>query len=208
MSIIHFWFTLPNFLSMLRVVLLPVIVYFFLSGGVFKILISVLLFLIASSTDFFDGAIARRFHQTSDFGAFFDPLADKILVWGVYSAIIFKLNLSFLWIFLGVIVFRDVLVTFLRSYSKIKGWAFKTSFIAKVKTAVQMIFAFFIMCYYLIVEWIKTYFASSRGMLEFIRKGEGGVVILPTILIIICALFTVYSGVDYILEIFRRSSKS
>ncbi len=68
---------IPNFLTLLRVVLTFVLVYMFLTNSpVFNIMV---VFVIAALTDFFDGQIARRFHQVTKFGAKFDILADRLL---------------------------------------------------------------------------------------------------------------------------------
>lgn len=78
----NFKLNIPNTLTISRALMVPLICYFLYFDGLFNIIISILLLTIASLTDTFDGFIARKLNQTSEFGAFFDPLADKILVWG------------------------------------------------------------------------------------------------------------------------------
>ena len=72
--------TLPNQLTILRIVLSPVFLFLFLSHDPLMKQISVCVFIIASLSDWYDGWLARKFNYISEWGKFMDPLADKILV--------------------------------------------------------------------------------------------------------------------------------
>ena len=73
-------FNLPNTLTLLRIILIPVIVVLFLSDEASNRFIAFILFLIASITDYLDGVLARYMKQETNFGEFLDPVADKLLV--------------------------------------------------------------------------------------------------------------------------------
>jgi len=83
---------LPNTLTLSRVILTFVIIYFIL--GDFEILIISILFVVAMLTDFLDGKIARKFNQETEFGRKFDIIADRILMVGVVMAVILSLGYS------------------------------------------------------------------------------------------------------------------
>lgn len=68
--------TIPNYLTIFRILLIPFIVYFYM--GTDKKILSVTLLLLSGLSDIFDGIIARKFNKTSDFGRVFDPIADKL----------------------------------------------------------------------------------------------------------------------------------
>ena len=72
--------TLPNLLSLLRILIIPVLVYLLNYTDRASSLIAALLFLLASITDYFDGYLARRTKTVSDLGKILDPLADKLIV--------------------------------------------------------------------------------------------------------------------------------
>ena len=139
---------IPNLLSLSRVLLTPVFLYFLLfsSHGHAKF-ISAIIFTFASITDAFDGKIARKYGVETRFGKFLDPLADKILI---LSALISFVNIGYvkIWMFL-LIFFRDVLITMLRYFMQYKGLTMNTSNFGKVKTVFQII-AINIILFYLI----------------------------------------------------------
>ena len=71
--------TLPNQLTILRIILTPIFLYLFLSEDPLLIQISIGVFIVAALTDWYDGWLARKFNYITDWGKFWDPLADKIL---------------------------------------------------------------------------------------------------------------------------------
>ncbi|HUE21774.1 MAG TPA: CDP-alcohol phosphatidyltransferase family protein [Bryobacteraceae bacterium] len=99
------WLTLPNLFTLARLVLAPVIVYAILQGRAFAALS---IFAVAAATDLIDGYLARHFGAASATGAFFDPIADKLLLTGVYLAL--ALSGSVPWWLVGVIFGRDLLI--------------------------------------------------------------------------------------------------
>lgn len=132
--------TLASKITLVRVVMIPAfLVTMYLSGGQagMWMLISLVIFIVASLTDFIDGYIARRYNQTTDFGKFLDPLADKLLTiaamtmfceWGVFPA----------WA-LMIVLTREFAVTGLRLVAVQKGTVIAAGWSGKVKTASTMI---------------------------------------------------------------------
>lgn len=139
---------LANFLSYSRIILIPLFIYLL---AVNDLWLALIVFGIASITDFFDGWVARRFNQESEFGKFIDPIADKFLVIASLIAIIW-LDPYFRgydsWMIV-VIAGRDVLITVMRWLAIRKGRSLRTSRFGKFKTAFQMISIVLILMIYL-----------------------------------------------------------
>jgi CDP-diacylglycerol--glycerol-3-phosphate 3-phosphatidyltransferase len=141
---------LPNILSLLRIIIAPVFLVFIISNDSFLISLAFFLFSIGAISDYLDGWLARKFHAVSQFGNFFDPLADKFLT--SFAFIGFSIiKVIPLWMTLIVII-RDIVITFLRLYQLEAKSGLITSNAAKFKTFFQMVFIFFILtfmyCYY------------------------------------------------------------
>ena len=207
-----FTYTLPNMLTLLRLLLVPVIIYFIIFDSVLHMLLAFIFYALSALTDYFDGKLARHLNQKSDFGEYFDPLADKILVWCVFTALSFKAGLFIpLWLILFLLV-RDFYVTWLRSYSRKKNIVFKTSMIAKAKTMVQMVVAAAIIAYILITLMLKDSMKLSGLDYSGIWKAAlpgfyGYVVYIPVILTYLTVIFTIYTAFDYYRS-FKRSAKN
>jgi cardiolipin synthase len=87
------FFTIPNFLSIFRIILIPIFIYMYIIGNIKNAFI---LFIISGITDMLDGFIARKFNQMSDIGKVLDPLADKITLISVLSCLYFNNLIHFL----------------------------------------------------------------------------------------------------------------
>ena len=127
-----------NIATFSRVVLIPVVITFYHLDTQSSHLLAAILFSIASLTDWLDGFLARKLNQTSEFGAFLDPVADKLLV-----AIILIMLVSIyppLLLAAGIIIAREILVSALREWMAAKGFRDKVAvkFSGKLKTTVQM----------------------------------------------------------------------
>lgn len=107
--------------------------------------IALVIFIIASITDAYDGYHARKYNQETPEGKFLDPLADKILVSSAFISFALLGIIEF-WM-VGLIIFRDFFVTGLRVAIEQKGFSMVTSKIAKAKTATQMIIISFILIF-------------------------------------------------------------
>ncbi len=133
-------FNLPNILTAARIGLIPVFAVVYVTTDEWYSLAAVL-FALAAFTDWLDGYLARRLGQTTRFGAFLDPVADKLIV--VTALVILIGNHANLWLTLPgvVIVGREIVISALREWmAEMHGRGLvAVSWIAKVKTSVQMI---------------------------------------------------------------------
>ena len=128
-----------NIATFSRVVLIPLVITSYHLDTQSSHLLAAILFSIASLTDWLDGFLARQLNQTSEFGAFLDPVADKLLV-----AIILIMLVSIyppLLLAAGIIIAREILVSALREWMAAKGLRDKVAvkFSGKLKTTVQML---------------------------------------------------------------------
>jgi CDP-diacylglycerol--glycerol-3-phosphate 3-phosphatidyltransferase len=134
--------SLPNVITSLRILLIPVLVaVFYLAPVEWRYLASSLVFSLASATDWLDGYLARRLNAMTPFGAFLDPVADKLIV-AVALILLVEVHASaILAIPAVVIVGREIVVSALREwmaeYSDRRSVA--VSFVGKIKTAFQMV---------------------------------------------------------------------
>lgn len=168
--------TLASKITFVRVLMIPAyLLTMYLSGGTAGtwMYVSLAIFIIASLTDFVDGYIARHYNQTTDFGKFLDPLADKLLVlsamsmfcqWGVFPA----------WA-LMIVLTREFAVTGLRLVAVQKGTVIAAGWSGKVKTASTMI-----------------------GLC--IMMALPGIPILNWVVIAVIVATTVYSGAEYFVQ--------
>ena len=128
---------IPNFLSFLRILSILPIIYSLQSE---LYLLAALLFLISSSTDFFDGYLARRYALESELGAFLDLIADKVLVISVLIWLVFLFSNQELAIISILIVLREIIITSFRYYLILNNAdieLIKANKYGKLKTAFQ-----------------------------------------------------------------------
>lgn len=132
--------TTASKITLVRVFMIPILMFtLYMSGGDggFWMWMSLLLFVIASLTDFIDGQIARKRNQVSDFGKFLDPLADKLLTIAVLT-IFCEWGWLPAWA-LMIVLTREFAVTGLRLVAVGKGTVIAAGWSGKVKTASTMI---------------------------------------------------------------------
>ena len=128
---------LPNFLTIMRILLTPVIILCLYFETSFWHNMAVLFFIIASITDYFDGFLARKYQLKSTFGQLIDPVADKILV---NSVLIMLVGSGQLDVFIVIIfMIRDTLVQGVRSCAAAENLIIEAVVIGKWKTLLQMI---------------------------------------------------------------------
>jgi CDP-diacylglycerol--glycerol-3-phosphate 3-phosphatidyltransferase/cardiolipin synthase len=131
----------PNMLTLLRLALIPVFVLLFYLPFKWTNLACAALFTLAAVTDLLDGYLARRLGQTSDFGAFLDPVADKLMVGVVLVLLVSDHPTPFLAIPAAVIIGREITVSGLREWMAGMGerTTVAVSIVGKIKTTLQMI---------------------------------------------------------------------
>lgn len=181
--------TIPNQLTITRVILTPIFAVFFLIDNITLNKISLIVFLIAALTDWYDGWLARKFNYISDLGKFLDPLADKILTSTAFFCFVGIGILNF-WMVL-IIVIRDMIVTLLRIYGQYKNRTFATSYLAKVKTSLQMIFLYYLLVVYIGIE---------KELFPFINKTYSTILLNRDLIFYTMSFITfitVYTGIEY-----------
>lgn len=135
---------LPNKLTIIRIVLTPVFLFLFTVSFVpHHYILALVVFIIASITDFADGHIARKHNLVTNFGKIADPIADKILTTAILLC--FMMNgLCDVWVIM-IILTREFTVSALRITAAAQGSVIPANIFGKIKTASQMIFSIFIL---------------------------------------------------------------
>ncbi len=190
--------TFPNFLTGLRIVLTPVFLALIFSDSGFNKILALLVFTVASLTDFFDGWFARRDKTVSSLGRFMDPLADKLLVSSALISFVL-LGMVEAWL-VGAMLIRDAVITSLRVYAIRKGRPVVTSRLAKWKTMLQLVLAFGILVF-INVRVITAELTSQPLVLV-----DSGSQMVLNVLVAAVTLLAVVSGVLYLVEHGRDSA--
>lgn len=175
---------LPNRLTLLRMVLVPFLVLFMLCKQIpYSDLFALLVFVIASITDFFDGKIARSRNLVTNFGKFLDPMADKVIV---LSAMICLSSVSLCHPVVVIIVAsREFMISSLRLVAASQGIVLAAGWSGKVKTASQMISIVVVLAMLSINQFFN---------IELL------IVPISNCLMWITAFITVYSGIEYLIQ--------
>lgn len=175
----------------MRILLAPLFVFLLFSVDSVSRQFSVVVFLFALLTDWYDGWVARRWGYITRWGSFLDPLADKIVTSAAFVSFIY-LDLVPSWT-VWIIVFRDIVITLLRSYSEYKGKPFDTSRLAKTKTFLQ-----FVVLFYILLLYVGQGIVGLDGY-----RGYLAALLHPSLLyfLMVCiAIITVWTGVLYIID--------
>ncbi len=175
---------LPNILTLVRILLTPLFIYFLFWGGVNGYPWALAIFIAAGVTDIIDGYLARRLMVESIIGKMLDPIADKILVLSAFISF-FTMDLVYAWM-VGLIILRDVFVTIIRFLLEKSDMPMMTSKIAKAKTAVQVTSVIIILSYLSLKSYRANWIPDLIDQLHLIF-----------IFMLITVLITVYTGYDY-----------
>jgi CDP-diacylglycerol--glycerol-3-phosphate 3-phosphatidyltransferase len=182
--------TLPNQLTILRIILSPVFLYLFLSDTIWMKQVSIAVYIVAALSDWYDGWLARKFNYITSWGKFWDPLADKILTSAAFIG--FAIVDLIPWWMVIIIVGRDVLITLLRAFADLKSYAFTTSYYAKWKTLLQMIFL-----YYLLILFVAQFTPEINSVYGNLISSLLNSQLIFFIALLITAV-TFHSGVLYV----------
>jgi len=185
-------FTPPNQLTILRILLTPVFLAFLFASNPSLHQVALYVFILAMLTDWYDGWVARRWGYITRWGAFLDPFADKVVI----SAALFAFALLGLVPFwtVWVIVVRDIIITFLRSYAEYKGRPFDTTRLAKTKTFLQ-----FVALYYILLLIVAQDTPSLRSRFgPTIDALLDRSILYP--LMVVIAVITLWTGILYLVE--------
>ena len=187
--------TLPNRLSMLRILFIPAIILLISFQKDAYLRASSILFIIAGITDGLDGWLARRLSMTTRLGLYLDPIADKLLV----SSVLITLSaygLVPLWVTI-VLVCREFLINGLRSFYAVEGVTIFPSFAGKLKTTLQIIG---ISCV------LFGHITPSPSFHYVIPRGHGPMHQLGLSIIYAALCFSIYSAYCYMRAIFSPTN--
>ena len=129
----------PNKLSTLRILLVPIIIYLLFINTLSSSIAALVVFALAALTDKYDGYYARKYDLITTLGKILDPLADKLLIIGVFTAFV-QIGVLSTWPLL-IIVARELAVTGLRVVAADQGSVIPANIWGKTKTTIQMITA-------------------------------------------------------------------
>ena len=134
-------FNIPTLLTLFRVILIPFFVLVFYLPVTWSPFAAALIFCVAAVTDWFDGFLARRWNQSTRFGAFLDPVADKVLV--AIAMVLVTEHYHSWWVTLpaATMIAREIIISALREWMAEIGKrsSVAVSWVAKVKTSAQML---------------------------------------------------------------------
>jgi len=133
--------SIPNYLTLFRIVLIPVLVLVFYLPVDWSAAVSASIFAVAALTDWLDGYLARRLQQTSAFGAFLDPVADKLIVAVALVLLVQKYPMVWMVLPAVLIIVREILISALREWMAGQGQQAKVavSQLGKWKTTLQLL---------------------------------------------------------------------
>ncbi len=188
---------LPNKLTTLRVLLVPVFMFFMESVTLFDneffkvygILFALIIFVVASITDYFDGAIARKHNLVTDFGKFMDPLADKVLT---TTALIYLVQYAFVSnVVIIIVLTREFAGSGIRmiAASSANAKVIPASFAGKLKTVMQMV---------AIILALVTISLACMGV-SVVISNYHMILLAINIMMWVMAVATIISGMQYIM---------
>ena len=184
--------SLPNQLTIVRIILTPVFLIVLLVDRIACNQLALLVFTIASLTDWYDGWVARKWGYVSRWGKFLDPLADKVLTSAAFVSFI-HLNLAPVWM-VWIIVARDLLITILRSVAEYKDRPVITSGPAKTKTFSQFVVIYYILILYTL-HITPSIYQQYSSAIDFLLNRD-----LLYALMFVVTVFTTWTGVAYLID--------
>ncbi len=179
----------PNQLTLLRIVLTPVFVYYLFSPNPVDKQIALGIFIVAAITDWYDGYVARRWGYITRWGKFLDPLADKVLTSSAFVSFVI-IGYAEAWM-VWIIVIRDFLITILRTYAEYKNKPINTSHLAKTKTFAQLIVIYLFLIRYIVLadSYLTT---QSAWIFEIVATPA-----IMAIMMAVVTLMTAGTGIFY-----------
>lgn len=204
METLNFKRQIPNLLTIFRIILvIPILVFFLINNlgtafsftvqdNIFNIywnnLIILILFVIASISDWLDGYLSRKYHWVSDFGKILDPIADKVLINSVLICLCIQ-NYTYV-LFTVLFIARDTIVDALRMYSASRNIIIPANFFGKLKTVLQMFAIIIILLIGVNLNTINLtwwYWAVQNGIM------------------ILALSVSVYSGITYTFDFIKHN---
>jgi CDP-diacylglycerol---glycerol-3-phosphate 3-phosphatidyltransferase len=182
--------TVPNILTLFRIALIPILVITFFLPFKGANLVAAVMFAIGAITDWLDGWIARRFGQMSAFGAFLDPVADKLTVTVTLFLLVQADPSMFMAVVCAVIVGREITISALREWMAVIGERSKVSVatLGKFKTILQMVAIVILLWRQPLMDVPKNHWLKAMPSLYEVGQGMLG----------IAAVLTIWSAVIYL----------
>ena len=184
---------LPNILTLSRIVLAIILVFLLEENSLKGNILAVIIFIIASLTDYYDGHLAKIKGLVSNFGKIMDPIADKILLLSTLG-VLAQMGKIPRWMFI-VIAIREIMVTVSRLLAMRQGQVLAAERAGKIKTVVQIIAVSAILLY-LVAQ-------KSTACASWFYKVQDMWQLIDQVFLLIAVIMTVYSGMDY----FRNKGK-
>ena len=166
--------------------------------------ISLVVFIVAALTDYYDGYVARKYGYITRWGKFLDPLADKILSSAALFSFVY-LNLVDAWM-VWIIVIRDFLITGLRSYAEYKDQPIITSKPAQAKTLGEFVVLYYILILY-IAGNVQMFHAKYSALLGSLMDSRVlfGMMLLVTLSSLGTGIMYIFDYRKFLLEIYRAT---
>lgn len=177
---------LPNVLTMIRLVLVPVFIILILNGSVGAMWAALVVFIVAAFTDLFDGKLARERGLVTDWGKIWDPIADKALTLGAF--VVLSIAGLVPWWFTVIVAVRELGITWMRSRLLKRGIVVAANSGGKAKTVSQMLLIVF-----LVFPWDGV-LGVSNALFDVT-----GLAVIRWILLAIALFLTVWSGMQYVI---------
>lgn len=177
---------LPNVLTMVRLVLVPIFIILVLNGSVGAMWAALVVFVVAAFTDLYDGKIARERGIVTDWGKIWDPIADKALTLGAF--VVLSIAGLVPWWFTVVVAARELGITWMRSRLLKRGIVVAANSGGKAKTVSQMFLIVF-----LVFPW-DSVLGVSNALFDVT-----GLAVVRWVLITIALFLTVWSGLQYVI---------
>ncbi len=186
---------LPNQLTVLRIILTPFVVFFMLGNGRYFEEITLVIYVVAALTDWYDGWLAKKFNYFTRWGKVWDPIADKVLTAGTMLSLVHLGVIDLIPVL--IILARDIFMTGFRSYAEHIHKPFPTSRYAKVKTFIEMVYLNFVLIAFLL--------KNSEVLPPDVREFFGMLLIHDVVFwgLIIVTIITVHSAYIYIKDNFH-----
>tara|TARA_B100000965_G_scaffold214268_1_gene179111 strand:+ start:2911 stop:3495 length:585 start_codon:yes stop_codon:yes gene_type:complete len=176
---------IPNYLTIGRIVIVPIFVIAYYLPGFYGDIIPFILFLIASFTDFLDGLLARMYKEESKLGELLDPIADKIIVATALILLVMDNTIKNFEVVAAIIILtREILISGLREFLAKGRIKLPVSNLAKLKTVLQM-------------SAISILLTGETGN-RIINFQDYNAQTIGIILLWLSAFITLYTGYDYL----------
>jgi len=180
---------LPNKLTIARIFLAFVFLFFMSQSGLSAIVMATCVFILASLTDYFDGYVAKKYNMITDFGRLIDPIADKFLILAAFLAFV-RLQIVDDWMVV-LILGREIIVTGLRLFALSKGKILSAERAGKHKTVSQIVAIFSILFFLIFKEMLSSWGRWSSTVEVWWRFSID-------ILMLITLALTLISGLSYL----------